>query len=224
MKKIILGTIVLLIIIVAGYQYATRPTTAPSAPPVAADKPAVSGVENLFAVKQAETMASFTLGELLAGKPVTVVGTTNAVIGSFRVNPKNPVDISFSEFKINARTFATDSGSRDNATRRFILKTEDPANEFIVFTPKEITGLPAAFTIGSAVPVQVSGDLFISGITKLAVFEGTLTLSAADEFSADLRTTVLRSDFNLMIPNIPKVTNVDDVVVLRIAFGAVKSQ
>jgi polyisoprenoid-binding protein YceI len=223
MKKIILSAVIILIIAIAGYQHATRPTTAPSVP-IASNKPAVSGTDNLFVLEQAETTASFTLGELLAGKPVTVVGTTNAVTGSFRVNPASPAGISFGEFKINARTFATDNGSRDNATRRFILKTEDPANEFIVFTPKAITGLPASFAIGSPVPVKVSGDLLISGITKPAVFEGTLGLVATDEFTADLQATVLRSDFNLVIPNIPKVTNVDDAVVLRIAFDAVKGE
>lgn len=223
MKKVIISAIIVVFVLIAGYQYATRPTAAPSAP-LASNEPAVSGTDSLFVLEQAETTASFTLGELLGGKPVTVVGTTNAVTGSFRVNPASPAGISFGEFKVNARTFVTDNSSRDNATRRFILKTEDSANEFIVFTPKAITGLPASFAIGSSVPVKVSGDLFISGITKPAVFEGTLGLVAADEFSADLRATVLRSDFNLVIPNIPKVTNVDDAVVLRIAFDAIKGQ
>jgi polyisoprenoid-binding protein YceI len=183
------------------------------APPVADGK---------FHIVSDQSTASFTLNELLRGQPVVVIGKTSQVSGAVQADPANLAATTFETFKINARTFVTDSDMRNNAIRRMILKTEDDANEFIEFTPKTVTGAPAKAVIGQAFTYKITGDLKVSGTTKEVTFDGTGTFVSADQISGSVQTKIHYPDFGVTVPNLPFLANVDQDTTLKLDFIAKK--
>ena len=69
-------------------------------------------------------------------------------------------------------------------------------------------------------PLSTIDDLTISGVTKPVTFATSVKAESATELSGLAKTQVLRSDFNLTIPNVPSVANVTDEVQLELQFAA----
>ncbi|MEZ4679413.1 MAG: YceI family protein [Caldilineaceae bacterium] len=155
------------------------------------------------------------------GRDKTVVGVTSAVEGSITVDPADPSSATISPIRIDASTLATDSGQRNGAIRRWILQSNQAAYQYIVFTPTAIEGLPTTITIGEPFEFTVVGDLTIRDITKEETFKLTVTATSEAELVGLGQTTVMRSDYNLTIPNVPSVANVGEEVPLEIEFTAV---
>lgn len=222
-SKIVVGIIGLAVVMgIAAYVYVARPVDAPSAPIGEGVTPVATSTQSrTFALSQASSTVSFTIDEILNNKPKTVVGTTTQVAGEISVSPENLSAMQIGQIRVNARTLKTDSNNRNGALARFILKSEDAANEFIVFTPKTISGLPASASIGVPFSFQVTGDLLVTGVTKPVTFDAKGTFESADVFSGSAQTTVLYKDFGLTIPKVPAVASVEDEVILAIDFVAV---
>ncbi len=87
-----------------------------------------------------------------------------------------------------------------------ILKSNKVENEFITFKP---TSSSPAIELGKMTTFDITGDLTISGVTKSATFSVTLT-ATEDSVSGKATTKIKRSDFNLVIPNLSFIANVDD--------------
>ncbi|VAW36153.1 hypothetical protein MNBD_CHLOROFLEXI01-1099, partial [hydrothermal vent metagenome] len=118
----------------------------------------------------------------------------------------------------NARTLLTNNEFRDNAIQNFILDTE--IYEFIAFMPTNISGYPTTFTSNEPITIQVEGDLTIKDVTKTAVFSTTITVNDIMQLSGTATAQILRSDFNLTIPDAPGVANVSNETTLTIVFSA----
>lgn len=210
----------------AGYLYATRPVSGPSAPgPQPVDEQAAEPTSEggtRYRIASERSKASFTIDEVLRGEPFTVVGVTQDVSGDIVLASPDARKSSVGTIRVNARTLATDAGGRNNALKRFILKTEDPANEFIEFKPVSIEGLPVSLTAGAAVDVTIAGDLSVSGVTKPVTFKGQVTLMSDGRLAASAEATIMYKDFGLVIPNVPFVASVDEDVLLKIELVAVR--
>ena len=210
MKKII-WLVVIIAILVGIYFYAFRPVSAPSESINAASTPlsTTTASSTVYHISQTGSTVSFKISEVLSGAPFTPVGTTNQIAGDIAVAPtaSGVPSLTIGTLTIDARTFHTDSSERDGAIGRFILKSNVAANEFITFAPSS-TSVPIENSDGTWSATS-TGDLMISGVTKPETFvldfsiaNGTLTGTA--------RTTLSRSDFNLVIPNIPFVADVSN--------------
>lgn len=236
MKKSLLWIVIALVVVALGgiglYFYLGSPTKAPTStpptPPPAAGKaqaplaepnqPAtesvtLAGKQARYEIVSARSSATFTLDEMLRGEPKTVVGTsTGAIYGEIGVNKDNLASSTIGTILLNARTFVTDDPMRNNAIRRLILKTEDDANEFIVFKTTSITGpdtdVPGIF--------DITGDLTIAGVTKPATFRAIVTIDKEGTLTARVTTIVKRGDFNLEIPNFPFLANIEETVELAL--------
>ena len=231
----LVAVVVVVLAALGAYAYVTAPTKAPSmvmetasttdrgammmASGSAMTAPVADGKYHIVAD---QSKASFTLNELLRGQPVTVVGTTSQVEGAFQVDRTNLAALKLDPIRINARTFVTDSEMRNNAIRRMILKTENDSNEFMVFTPTNVSGTPATIAIGQSFPFQVTGDLLVSGTTKSVTFNGTATFSADDQLSGSVQTKIHYPDFGVTVPNLPFLANVDQDTTLKLDFIAKK--
>jgi polyisoprenoid-binding protein YceI len=209
-KKIILGVVVVAVVVV-GVLYATRPPSSPTE-----DIQSVSDTLNndktpgtsLYRISQEGSKIEFKIGEILNGSPFTAVGTTNQVAGDIIVS-NNPAKIEIGTLKINAKTFKTDSSQRDGAIARFILKSEEPANEFIEFKPTGVIDLAGEIKPGMTFDLNVAGNLTVSGVTKPAVFSVSMKINEGKVIgTAGIK--IKRSDYGLVIPNIPFVASVDD--------------
>jgi polyisoprenoid-binding protein YceI len=204
-KKLIIALVVLATLGAIAFLYMTR---APDAPTQDAGA-RVSGLaaterEKLYRIDSSGSRVTFSIGEVLRGKPFTAVGVTSNLAGDIVVSNSA---VTVGTLAVNARTFKTDSVQRDGAISRFILKSDNPANEFINFKP---TGpVPISTQSNSAVTFTLSGDLTVSGVTKPVSF--TVVGTRSDQaFTGKATVTLKRSDFKLVIPNIPFVASVDD--------------
>jgi polyisoprenoid-binding protein YceI len=122
--------------------------------------------------------------------------------------------------RINARTLETDSNLRDRAIRNRILNSNE--FEFISFTPTEITNLPTGGEFGDSFEIQITGDLTIRNITAQETFDVTVTPISETRIEGSGQATVSRSTYNLTIPSVRDVAEVDEEVVLEIEFVAVR--
>ncbi len=228
--KIIIPLFVLVVALpIGGYAYwlVGRPTAAPSNPaqpdantPLApapmpeATAPSAVPVEpgegeTVFRISSEESLATFTLDEILRGEPKTVVGTTKNVSGEIALDRANLDQTHLGTMRINARTFTTDSEQRNRAIVRLIFKSEDPANEFIEFTPTETTGIPAVVENGVPFTFTTVGDLKISGVTQRATFLGTATFESDDRLRGSAKTVVRYAEYGLSVPDLPFLADVD---------------
>ncbi len=217
MKKIIIIVITCAIVLYAVWSYATRPIVQSdvSVENVSSKLPAGSEVMATYKISQKDSLVRFTMNELLNKSPFLVVGTTTQIAGEIGVKDNGFV---IGDLTIDARTLETDNSKRNSAIVRFILKSENPGNEYITFKALKQQGVT---TIAEGTPntFTVTGDLTISGITKPATFTVTAT-TTADQITALAQTTIKRTDFNLNIPNIPFVANVDDEFPITVSIVA----
>jgi polyisoprenoid-binding protein YceI len=235
--KVIIGLVVLGAVVGGGfYWYATRPTKAPSAvmvpnqpttpdtqePTETPDPMATSTTAGVYQIDSSKSTATFTLGEMLRGAPKTVVGTTNQVSGSLNVDRTNLAAATASAIRINARTFKTDSENRDRAIQRLILKTEDDANEFIIWTPTGLQDMPAKAELNVPFTFTMVGTLTMAGVTKEQTFRGTATFTSENSVTGSAEATVNRADYNLVIPTLDFVADVDEQVKLKIELTATR--
>ena len=107
---------------------------------------------------------------------------------------------------------------RNRAIQNEILDTG--RHEFITFTPTGISGLPEAVAVGDSFTFQLNGDLTIREITQPATFEVSVMVVSETRLEGSGSATVLRSNFDLQIPDVPSVANVTDEVMLEINFVA----
>ncbi len=121
---------------------------------------------------------------------------------------------------INARTLKTDSERRDGAIGRMILKSE--TNEFITFTPTQITGLPSTIQDDIEQSFLMVGNLSIAGVVREVTFDVRGTISG-DTISGKATSKILYKDFDLTIPKVPMVARVEDEVFLTFTFVAQKA-
>ena len=193
---------------------AAEPTQEPEAAEVSG-----KGGEAIFALDPDSSEARFIINEILANQPNTVIGVNRQVQGGGVLNFVEPALSTLDEFLIDASGFVTDSNLRNRALRQFILR----ADQFpmISFQPTGIAGIPAEIVIGETVPFEVVGLLKIRESTQEVTFAGEATMVAEDRVEGLAMATILRSDFGLTIPSVPRVAGVDEEFILEIEFVAV---
>ena len=170
----------------------------------------------IFTISPENSQVRFELNEELRGEPKTVVGTTDQVAGQIAVDKSDLSATQVGIIQVNARTLATDNDFRNRAINNEILNTDE--HEFITFTPTAINGLPDSVDIGETVNFTIVGDLTIRDITNEATFNVEATLVSDTELVGTASTIVSRTDYNLIIPSVPNVANVEEEVELYIDF------
>jgi polyisoprenoid-binding protein YceI len=172
----------------------------------------------LFEISQDSSEVRFELDEDLRGVRTTVIGNTNQVAGQIAFDPADLATVQVGIIQVNARTLVTDNSFRNRAMQNEILDTG--SYEFITFTPTAVEGLPESVAVGEAVTFTIVGELTIRDVTRPATFTVTATLVSETELAGSAGTTVLRGDYDLQIPSVPHVANVEDEVGLTIEFVA----
>ena len=175
-----------------------------------------------FVIDPAQSVAAFEIDEILRGAPNRVLGTTQEVAGQFEVDTSDLATARFSQIVINARTFETDSSTRDRQIRGpVILNSATDEFEFITFEVTAVEGLTGAASVRDSLEFTITGDLTIKGTTSPATFDVTATLVDEGTVEGVAETTVTRSQFDIGIPSVPSVADVGDEVVIRLEFVAV---
>jgi polyisoprenoid-binding protein YceI len=173
---------------------------------------------SVFEISQADSQVSFSIYEELGGEPKTVIGTTNQVAGQLALNLDDLSQTQVGVITIDARSFSTDSGQRNNAIRNFILNTNQ--YEYVTFTPTAVTGLSGAAVAGQDIKFQITGDLTIKDVTKSVTFDVTVNGQNESALTGTATTIIQRDDYGLTIPSVRNVANVGQDVTLQIDFTA----
>jgi polyisoprenoid-binding protein YceI len=171
-----------------------------------------------------ESKAEFVVDETLRGEPFTVVGATGDVAGEIVLNGEDLARSRVAAVRVNARTLKTDSDRRDGAIGRMILRSGDPANEFITFSPTRLEGLPKTAEPDKEFSFTIVGDLTIAGETRQASFAAAARLVPDGALVASAKTVINYKDFGLTIPKVPFVAWVSDDVALKINLVAKKTE
>lgn len=198
-----------------GNGVAKTPTVAPTL--------AAGGNNVVFTLDPSASTASFTIDEVLFGQPNTVVGKTNQVTGQIRVNTQDPAASQIGQIRIDLSTLVTDNDLRNQTLQHRILETSDPANQYAVFAAKTLTELPtstAGHAFGDTVSFKATGDLTIHQVTKSVTFDVQVTVKSATLLTGHAQTTIRYSDFDIVIPHVPSVTDVGATVILALDFTA----
>ncbi|MFN8634064.1 MAG: YceI family protein [Chloroflexota bacterium] len=222
--KFLLTAVLMVVVAIAavvGYSVFRTPPEA-SAPiaaaPIAQTSAASSVPTTVFEIDPNASSAKFVVDEVLRGSPKTVVGATNQVAGQIALNLNDLDAAQVGTIKINARTLATDEGSRNRMLQNQILQTEQ--HEYITFTPTRAVGLPDTATVGQPFTFQLVGDLSIRGTSRETTFDVTVTPTAADQLQGQATTTIKYADWGVSVPKVPAVAGVDENVGLQLDFVA----
>lgn len=177
----------------------------------------------LFRITEDESEARFYIDETLLGNEVTVVGTTRRVAGDIIVNFSNPIASNVGEIAINVRTLRTDNEFRDQSIRGQILNTSDEGNEFVIFTPMEISNISMeTVAVGDTVTFIIAGNLLISGVSNPVTFDTSVTVIDEDRIEGTASTEINYQDYGITINPPPNVGNIGEVVTLELDFVALR--
>jgi polyisoprenoid-binding protein YceI len=145
------------------------------------------------------------------------VGTTHAVQGEILVDRAHPANSRIGTVTVDISTFQSDRARRDSAIReRWLESAKFPTAQF---TPTAIQGLPASYTDGQEIPVQIIGQLRVRNVTRPTTFTGTIKL-AGDTLSGTVQTTVLMTDFGFEPPAILGTLKAENQAQLELRFTA----
>jgi polyisoprenoid-binding protein YceI len=175
----------------------------------------------LFCIVAEDSEAQFELEEDLLGMRNTVIGGTNEVSGAILIDFDNPENSQLGIIRINARTLVTDDEFRNRSLRAEILLSSQDEFEFIDFEATALNGLPDSIEVGGSYDFDIVGNLSIIGMSNEVTFSATVTIDSDTQISGTASTTVLRSDYDIGIPDAPGVANVENEVDLTINFEAV---
>jgi polyisoprenoid-binding protein YceI len=176
------------------------------------------GELRFYRIDPARSEVRFQLSEDLRGQRTTVIGVTNQVAGELALNLADLSTARVGIVQINARGLATDNSFRNRAIANEIL--ESGRFELITFEPAGLDGLPASAAVGQEVAFTIRGDLTIRDISQPVTFAVTAVALSETEIGGTATATVTRQAFDLRIPSVPNVANVDEEVLLTIDFVA----
>ncbi len=189
-----------------------------SAGPAVVPSPSATGAAR-FAIVPAASTVTYRVGEtFVTGNQFAVaVGTTRAVQGDVFVDRAHPVNSRVGTITVDISTFQSDRARRDRAIREGWLESAKfPTAQF---TPAAIQGLPASYTDGQEIPVQIAGNLRVRDVTKPVTFTGTIRLTG-DTLTGTFQTTVLMTDFGFDPPSILGTLKAENQVQLELRFTA----
>lgn len=238
MKKSLIASIVLVVVLVAGAVYfstmkkAESPTVAEENTNDDADlalgqnlagDPTQTGDTDLnqktLTIDASVSKATYEINEVLKGKPTHVIGNSSTLSGTVMIDSVSK-KINGAEVKVDATSFKTDIAMRDGNVKKLVLKSDQEGNEFISFSTTSVEGVPATVVVGTEFPVKVTGDMVIAGVTKSVTFDGTVKYGADNSATVNASTTLAYGDFGLSIPNLPFLANVDKTVKLSVVLVA----
>ncbi len=116
--------------------------------PEATPTPAMpfSATSTRFVLDPGQSMARFSIDEVLLGEPTTVTAVSSGVTGEIGVDFETPGKTAVGPIQVDTHQFLTDNDFRNRAIQRRILISD--AYPFVTFTPTAVTGLPDRITWG----------------------------------------------------------------------------
>ncbi len=118
---------------------------------------------------------------------------------------------------VDISQFKSDNARRDRAIREWWL--ESAWYPLAEFTPTAIRGLPATYTEGREITLEITGSLKIREAVKAATFATALRLER-NTLSGTATTTILMTDFGFDPPAIFGILRAENEARLEFKFTA----
>lgn len=202
------------------------PTSAPAVPPTGSEAQstqppaASSGQVKTYAILPDQSKVSYSVGEVFLNdnnRFNLAVGTTQQVNGEIFLDFADPTRSTVGPMTVDISTFKSDSSRRDNAIRgRWLESGRYPT---AVFTPREVKGIPADYQEGTAVQLEILGDLTVRDVTRPVIFTVEAALSG-EQLQGKASTNFLMSDFGFSPPDIAGMLKAEDKVQVDFDFVA----
>ena len=171
-----------------------EPTPEPTIEPSPTAEPTLA--PQLFRINSEQSEARFSVYETFPEG--TAVGRTNQIAGDIIVDFNTPANSQLGVIRVNLRSLVTDDPQRDQSVRCCVLLTAQDIYEFGEFAPTALSGLPETVELGQLYTFSVTGNLTIRGTTQQATFDVELLVNSLEELRGRAKTTVNRSDYNIL--------------------------
>jgi polyisoprenoid-binding protein YceI len=243
-RKLQIGIVTLLALLLAACGGEAAPTPAAAAPAAAAteaavevtaetaaaaDAPAgpVSG-QRTFVIVPEQSKASYLVDEEffggafekygIAAGDSDVVGSTQQIAGQLQLDLDNLSDaLGENRFTVQMNTLVTGEDRRDGWIRENGPRFNDYPEATFVATA--IAGAPARYDNGQEVGFQLIGDLTVRDVTQPVTFDVNAKL-AGDTLSGTATTRLKMSDFGIEPPNFANTLTVADEFRIQVEFVA----
>jgi Tol biopolymer transport system component/polyisoprenoid-binding protein YceI len=218
-KKLLAMTLYMMLTAACGVGNSPNPvqpaqTLQPTVVAVAA--PVTTGLRTFHIVPE-QSEASYRVQEKFLERPlpITAVGRTNVVSGTFELNLDGQPSGRVITMTVDLRTIRSDAEPRDYAMREWLAVNHYP---FATFTSTAIEDAPALVRPGEEVTFQVAGDLTVRGRTLPVTFDMTATL--VDDILAGSAKTIVSLDAYQIPAKRSWGLSVDDAVTVQFDFVA----
>ncbi len=171
-----------------------EPSLEPTIEPTPTAEPTLA--PQLFRIDSDQSEARFSVYETFPEG--TAVGRTNQIAGDIIVDFNTPANSQLGVIRVNLRSLVTDDPQRDLSIRCCVLLTAQDIYEFGEFAPSALSGLPEEVEVGQLYTFSVTGNLTIRGTTQQATFGVELLVDSLEELRGKAKTTVNRSDYNIL--------------------------
>jgi polyisoprenoid-binding protein YceI len=229
-RWIIPAIVIVLIIVVAGFIYASHfastvntPHTAQGAAKACTVTPVAANSLQTFQIVPAQSTASYSVFEnlIIQNKPNNdAIGTTHAIQGSFSIKTGASPSVTEMNITVDLRTLQTDNTHRDDYVRQNALQTDLYPTATFVSTCTH--GLPATYTNGQTIQFQLVGNMTLHGKTNEETFaiKGNVT---GQSITGTATTTIFMTDFGIQPPNLANFAIAENKVAITINFTAKSS-
>ncbi len=180
----------------------------PEAPQLTATGPD----QTVYRIDPSRSMASYEVGETLAGVRGTAVGETKGIAGDILIDDADPASSQVGEIVINLEQLSSDESLRDERLRQDYLRSD--AHPLARFRTTEITGIPGQIADGVDHQVTLTGELTIKTTTKTVDIAATVTRQDS-ELHITGATEILLSDFEVGPIDVVGLAKSDDEATLR---------
>jgi len=199
----------------------TAPAATEITDPTAAPESSGSADVRTYVIVPERSKVSYSVGEVFFNdnnRFNLAVGVTQKVNGEVFLNFAVPEQSSIGPVTVDISTFVSNSNRRDNAIRTRWLESQ--SYPLSTFTPKSVTGIPAQYTDGTEIELQVEGDLTVREVTQPVTFIVKAKL-VGEELTGTANTEILMSNFGFDAPDIAGMLKAEDKVVIDFEFVAV---
>ena len=210
----IVGFVIVAGIVVLGLR---QPVPEPT-PLVARPIEDVNENNKLYEIVGDQSQVRFSLHEMLRGVDTEVIGETDQIVGQIAFNIEDLTAVQVGPISINASALTTDNNFRNNTLRNDILQAY--FYEQITFAPTDIAQLSQSVGMGDVVAFTITGDLTIRDLTNPVTFAVTAQLVSPERLEGSATATITRADYQLNIPSVSGVADVDNEVILAFDFVA----
>ncbi len=179
-----------------------------------------SGMQ-VYAIVPEESRVSYEVGEVFfreGNRFATAIGVTQVITGEIRFDRNAPQYSTVGPITIDIYAFTSDDQRRDNRIRQEWL--ESARFPIATFVPSAIEGLPASYTYGEEITLQIMGDLTIRETTNPVTFETTGRITEDETMTGRATTSIKMTDFGFDPPDIAGILKAENDVKITFDFVA----